>query len=60
MKFKWSKRDEVDPPQYRLYLDRKTLLAANAATTHAEEELTRVARERRAKFMDYRPGDRTQ
>lgn len=53
MKFKWSKRDDVSPPQYRLYLDRKTLLAANAARSRAEAEFTEFALKQRAKYYDY-------
>jgi hypothetical protein len=37
MKFKWSKNTDVDPPTYRLYMDRLTLLGNNTKAYRAQQ-----------------------
>lgn len=52
MKFKWSKSNEVTPPSYRLYMDRKTLLDADARKARLEEKYNKLTAERRKAAME--------
>ena len=47
MKFKWSKNDDLDPPTYRLYADRKLLGQLQAEATRLEAELKKEEIRRR-------------
>ena len=51
MKFKWIKNTEVNPPTYRLYMNRKTLLDAETQRLREEEETNRRIAEKREKEL---------
>ncbi|MDO8585870.1 MAG: hypothetical protein Q7T82_02415 [Armatimonadota bacterium] len=53
MDFTWDKNTRLDPPTYRMYMDRKKLAAAEAAKTRADQSFRRHMMEQRAKFVDY-------
>ena len=38
MKFRWSKSVKVDPPAYRMYMNRKELAAAQSAKNRVDED----------------------
>lgn len=52
MKFKWSKSEEVNPPTYRLYMDRKTLLDAESQRQREEQRLADEQAKLRKKTLD--------
>lgn len=62
MKFKWSIRGEPDAYTYRLYMDRSTLLSAEAQRARDEERLEQQRAERRMKALEgyARLGDMSQ
>lgn len=53
MKFIWSKNAKVDPPTYRMYMDRMQLSAAEAARNKAAADWRQDMMDRRAKLLDY-------
>jgi hypothetical protein len=53
MEFTWDKNVRVDPPNYRMYMDRKLLAAAEAKRSQAEAEFRQYMMGRRAEFVDY-------
>lgn len=52
MKFKWSVNKDFTPWTYRIYMDRKTLAAANAELSKAEKDYDETIAKRRADFAD--------
>lgn len=52
MRFKWSRNSEVDPPTYRLYMDRKVLLGAEAQEVRKRERQNRELAQKRKKALD--------
>jgi hypothetical protein len=53
MDFTWDKNIRVDPPTYRVYMDRRRLAAAEAEKTKADQEFRRRMMEQRQKLVDY-------
>ncbi len=54
MKFKWERSGEPGKWSYRIYMDRRTLLDAEAQRARAEEKLaTELARKRKSTFEKY-------
>lgn len=51
MKFKWTKSETEDHSYYRLYMDRKTLLNAEAKAYQAEQKFNEEVLARRANFV---------
>ena len=53
MKFKWRKNIEVDPPTYRMCMNRKELAAAQAAKSKADQELNNRIEQSRTDLIGY-------
>ena len=51
MKFKWSKNTDVDPPTYRLYMDRRTLLGDEAEAYHAQQTYEDLCKRKREDYL---------
>lgn len=53
MKFKWSKNDDVAPPTYRLYMDRKSVLAEEMLRQSQEDSYAeRMSKKRDKAFAE--------
>lgn len=53
MDFTWDKNVRVDPPTYRVYMDRRKLAAAEAKKTKADQEFRARMMEQREKLVSY-------
>lgn len=52
MKFRWSRYDNVNPPIYRLKVDRKAAAEADAMMKRAEKKKEEIWRKRRDEWID--------
>lgn len=52
MKFKWSRNDDLDPPTYRLIVDRNAVIWADAKREKAENHYEELWRTRRKEWID--------
>lgn len=52
MNFKWSRTDHSGTWSYRLYMDRKTLVAAERQCSLEEEQLSKLEAEERSRLVD--------